>query len=531
MEKQYKNTNEWLADAREAAISMNPGDAHRHSLLWKKFIGQPIDFPQQEPQLEGLRQNLLVAAFPVLSPERASDVLRVLTKQFFIESQYHLSAFEKIEDRINAAGEGLYEEERLLLKNALETSETLIQGKKVGVWLSLFDTFKIEAMSPEKKLGEFLLRNSNDERTDRREQQILKDILNVYAAYLQNPIITIADYENYLENGVSSREASAISEFEQSMTTGLTILKALSKFPNIGNQILTESRIKIKSSAEPVRGSLTNWLKVYRDELGIGRHDAVTRAKFLFESVNTKGLSSVERENIHAVIRSLEDDELLTINTSTGEIIFSSKGQNSESTNIPRFNKEAKEEAPKDLFERFDPQQGGSVQQPSQPAIPIAQKPANTLPTPLQNVGTGQFGPVSAPVEKNKETEKALLERIQKMKNHPMPEPHLHQDTSTQMPSPFAGVPGEPVGKLTFSGPQVFSGEKELVKMPFSVTELQKGEPIAQKGVPRVNMSPETRVKSVPMQARPLVVKPNSAVTKKVTPSANVFHIRPNRDE
>jgi hypothetical protein len=101
-----------------------------------------------------------------------------------------------------------------------------------------------------------------------------------------------------------------------------TLLDALARFPNIGNQFITSESIKLKNQVTPVRPSLSNWLKNYRDEIGIGKHDAVARAGFLFESSNTRKLSSEERERLHAVVRSLEDNELLEINIKTQEILF-----------------------------------------------------------------------------------------------------------------------------------------------------------------------------------------------------------------
>lgn len=102
----------------------------------------------------------------------------------------------------------------------------------------------------------------------------------------------------------------------------LQILEALSVYPNLGNQSITESRIRIKSQPEPVRGSLYNWIKYYRDELGIGQHSTVERGQFLFRSENSKSLPIEERERINLILKSIEENYALDIDTEKQIIIF-----------------------------------------------------------------------------------------------------------------------------------------------------------------------------------------------------------------
>jgi hypothetical protein len=63
---------------------------------------------------------------------------------------------------------------------------------------------------------------------------------------------------------------------------------------------------------------------VYRDELGVGYHDPVLRAKFLFNSPNAKNISSDEREQLNLILRSVEENAPLDIDISKMEIIFPS---------------------------------------------------------------------------------------------------------------------------------------------------------------------------------------------------------------
>ncbi len=102
----------------------------------------------------------------------------------------------------------------------------------------------------------------------------------------------------------------------------LPLLRAVGDYPNIGNQQITRERIRIEGQREPVRPSLANWVKAYRNELGVGYHEPVARAKFLFDSENGKKLSSEERERLNVIIRSIEENEPVEIDAGRAEILF-----------------------------------------------------------------------------------------------------------------------------------------------------------------------------------------------------------------
>jgi hypothetical protein len=104
----------------------------------------------------------------------------------------------------------------------------------------------------------------------------------------------------------------------------LSLLAALGKYARLGEQAVTASRLTLKGNPEPVRGNLVNWLKVYRDELGVGYHDPVLRAKFLFNSPNAKAITSEERERLNLILRSVEENAPLDIDLSKMEIVFPS---------------------------------------------------------------------------------------------------------------------------------------------------------------------------------------------------------------
>lgn len=105
-------------------------------------------------------------------------------------------------------------------------------------------------------------------------------------------------------------------------TVRLPLLQALSKYEQLGNQLITEERLKLKSQAETVRPSLLYWIKYYRDELGVGHHSSVDRGNFLFRSENGKKLTPEERERVNLVLRSVEENIPLDIDTEQSIILF-----------------------------------------------------------------------------------------------------------------------------------------------------------------------------------------------------------------
>lgn len=120
----------------------------------------------------------------------------------------------------------------------------------------------------------------------------------------------------------SMPSAFSASVPEQKSFEQLSLLQALGKYQNLGNQQITGSKIAIKGQNDPVRPTIFNWLKAYRDELGVGRHDAVVRGNFLFHSINGKGLSAEERERLGMILKSLDENVPVSVDPGKQEIVF-----------------------------------------------------------------------------------------------------------------------------------------------------------------------------------------------------------------
>ena len=102
----------------------------------------------------------------------------------------------------------------------------------------------------------------------------------------------------------------------------MPLLKALSDYPDLHNQRVTDGKIQIKSERDPVPATIRNWLRAYRDELGVGRHNTVDRGRFLFQTENTKNLTQSERERISLLVKSLDDDDPIRFHLTQKKILF-----------------------------------------------------------------------------------------------------------------------------------------------------------------------------------------------------------------
>lgn len=149
--------------------------------------------------------------------------------------------------------------------------------------------------------------------------------------FIQNEILTIKPAPRVNEEDVVEEESKRVAP-----VVHLPLLQALSEYEQLGNQLITRERIRVKSQPEPVRPSLLYWIKYYRDELGIGHHDTVQRGNFLFRSDNGKRLSPEERERVSLVLKSVEENMPLDIDTERNEIIFPPLVTQSEKPVLPR---------------------------------------------------------------------------------------------------------------------------------------------------------------------------------------------------
>lgn len=105
-------------------------------------------------------------------------------------------------------------------------------------------------------------------------------------------------------------------------TVKLPLLKAMSEYKHVADQIITSEKIKLRHSQELVRPTLSNWIRSYREELGIGFHEPVQRGNFLFQTVNGRKLTNEDRAKLNLILKSIEEGFPLDIDPKKEEIVF-----------------------------------------------------------------------------------------------------------------------------------------------------------------------------------------------------------------
>lgn len=300
-----------------------------------------------------------------------------------------------------------------------------------------------------------------------------KDVASV-KEYIQKNILTIKPAPKAPE------EDEGISTAPQ--TASLPLLDAMAKYQRLSEQNITEDRITVKGESQPVRGSLRNWIRHYRDNMGIRKHSAVERGQFLFQGENTRRLGVPEREKLSVVFRSLEENTPISIDVERQEIIFPEFSENTVKAVESSEQKNVKESPA--LGTTFRPLEKFPAKQapirkaleweapnvpknaPKIPPLPVSssvtQKP---LPEPGKARVVGVSAPVyafpSAPTPAQKpiaEPSSSVPESIPTLTSRPGSESIKH-DTTPLPASPFAAP-----GSISFSSSHVLPGEKDVPK-------------------------------------------------------------------
>lgn len=151
------------------------------------------------------------------------------------------------------------------------------------------------------------------------EKRKTKSILSEEEAHKK----TLAAESWYLD-WKRQNEQAQVSEAvaKASQTVSLPLLDAMGKYQRLSEQTVTEGRIVVKGESQPVRGSIRNWVRHYRDVVGIRKHSAMERGQFLFQGENTKRLGAPERERLSVLFRSLDENMPLSIDVERQEVLF-----------------------------------------------------------------------------------------------------------------------------------------------------------------------------------------------------------------
>jgi hypothetical protein len=113
----------------------------------------------------------------------------------------------------------------------------------------------------------------------------------------------------------------------QAKTEEIAVEDALKKYPNFGEQAVSGNLLKLKYFPTPVKPSIKNWITDFHDNMGAGKHSSIDRANYLFHSDNGKKLTPMERRKLSLILKSLEEQTPMSIDTATQAIILSGSEQ------------------------------------------------------------------------------------------------------------------------------------------------------------------------------------------------------------
>lgn len=329
------------------------GDAKKILLeLRKVVVDQKIaeTRPDVYVKLQKWIAYLQLTAFSNLSDEECVEILRT----HYLESfAINVPMENQLTAKLFHIPYLVRDELREKLKRGLTANTQLLGGQTVGQWIQEFEKqFNVHTRN-ESAPVQFVMQNPKAINLPHNEQNILKEMLHTYDYLLVSTLPALGeDLRNILnampaENEVGNYAGAYLApqqamsqqgpdvmrrgvqfgiDQEQSSNKNplakSTLVKAIGDFPHLAEQNITGSQIKLRSLPTPVRPSIKNWIKDFHDSLGAKKHSPIDRGNFLFHSENAKKLSSIDRQKLGTILKSLDEETLLTIDTENEKVVF-----------------------------------------------------------------------------------------------------------------------------------------------------------------------------------------------------------------
>lgn len=378
---------------------------------------------------------------------------------------------------------------RNFFDSVLRRNEQKIAGIAVKDWLQRYLVKNPLATRAPNTFFEFVANNPDTRILNGKDQVRLMRIFRMYDYLLVSPIFDMEDKaissllrfpmrlsQTPKEIWTEMQSAETETAFTaQTASENLAVKEALRKFPNLGEQPVTMSPIKLKQFDHPVRPSVRNWLYDYTMQLGQTGHSSMDRTNYLFRSDNAKNLSSPERDKLAIILKSFDENALLPIDGKRQEIVFESFAK--------------KEASPKSSFPA-----------PPQPAASIsfihhAERPAAPVQRNISSAPKQQFPPV---------------QRQENSFVRPYPQPVLKSSPpvpSKREISPSMSIPKPPPDEIEYTNPYPEPGTHEMLfeKSNDNIANIRFSE-----GAPKDSFTPISQVSAKKMPAEgsssPLII-------------------------
>lgn len=158
-----------------------------------------------------------------------------------------------------------------------------------------------------------------------------KTFLQEWNSKKKEPLFSVGEVEKKLlelEPWIVEEENERNHEIKKEVErlASLPLEQISDKYPEVLEQLLSNAFIRLRKFSEPVRPSIKNWISDYHEQMGLGKHGTFDRGNYLFHSENTKALSSVERQKVSTILKSLDENTLLAIDPEKQEVVFETGG-------------------------------------------------------------------------------------------------------------------------------------------------------------------------------------------------------------
>lgn len=209
----------------------------------------------------------------------------------------------------------------------------ILGSHPVTEWIENYrQTYKNVERDPE-TFYKFVNTYPEAQKLNQRDRTLLMRILRIFDYFLLFPIFEIDDnmmrilkFPMYVNAGPtlpqSTVQKSAPIVREKDIFIKTAIKDALKNQPEIGFQVITSDRIKIKSSPSPVSPTIKNWIYDYNFNMGSQGHNSMVRGNYLFQNENAKELNMIDRQRLSYLLKAYDEDLPVKINLTTKEIIF-----------------------------------------------------------------------------------------------------------------------------------------------------------------------------------------------------------------
>lgn len=350
-------------DQEQTILQIKEAIEHIDRSMADKFLRAIKKGELNFPEALKYEKDLQLIDFPNISDKEAVEIMNGFVLTFF---KFGISLKESLENRYLVQGTFNKNKQRKVLRQAIIGNEKEKIGKlSLGKWIREFEKLVNNKKDErEDSILRFFLDVSEVKNLSNEQKTVLKNILYAYKELLSDDLIDIFDLvdaqerlsqgkinlaqenrgafvdlddqnsqgEQYAETqrtfrsnvgGFSPKSSNDNSEVKKILNiVNLQLGDALKKFPNLGEQLITSAPLKLRYSSQPAKPSVKNWIADYHSAVGVRKHTTMERGNFIFHSENAKGLSSSERRRVAEVLKSLDDDMELEIDSNGQKIVF-----------------------------------------------------------------------------------------------------------------------------------------------------------------------------------------------------------------